>query len=152
MNPLPQRASASAVARAPPAQVRLAGGLLASGGSENASVKWAQRPVEKLAPAGTVVYEEEQDPELACYLWDRKAQRPKARGPAAAVPAAAAPPPVAASSGGGAGTRAPAPPPQRQRLLLQKIMDMGFDEPSARRALISTGWAGVEEAVAVILG
>lgn len=130
VNPLPQRGTNRSA--------------LAGGNSENAatSQKWLERPVEKLA---TSQVEEDIDPELACYVWDRKAQRPKAAvGRPAPAAAQAAPPATRAA--------AAAPPVQRQRFLLTKVVEMGFDEPTARQALASTGWAGVEEAVLAIIG
>merc|ERR1712125_129554 len=121
----------------------VAGGLVASrGDSGNAatSAKWLERPVEKLS-LSAAHYEEEEDPELARYIWDRKAQRPR-NDNARAVPSKQ--PPVPAHPA--ASQRVPPPPPQRQRALLNQVMEMGFDEPSAKRALSTTGWVGVEEA------
>lgn len=82
---------------------------------------------------------------MACYLWDRKSQRPKHGVRVALAPA----PPKAPAARAAA---APAPPKQRQQLLLSKVMEMGFDEPSAKRALTATGWSGVEEALNVLFG
>jgi len=140
MNPLPQKPKAS---RGTPLDVW-------SGWAEANSAsgpKWAERPVEKVQPG---YYEEEEDPELAKYIWDRKRAAPKNDMASAARGSAKA---------SGAGPKAaqaqrslPPPPPQRQRQLLMKVMEMGFDESSARRALTSVGWSGVEDAVSVLLG
>jgi len=114
-------------------------------GNAASGYKWAERPVEKVASTAAY-YEEEEDPELACYLWDRKVQRPKNDAVRAAPKPSAAPLQLA-------GARPPPPPPlQRQRALLTQVMEMGFDEPSSKRALTSTGWAGVEEALTLLLG
>jgi len=133
LNPLPQRAAVPA----PKTTVYV----------ENSAtgLKWAERPVEKIVP-GAAYYEEEEDPELACYLWDRKAQRPKKeQARPSAPPSMESAPPLSAA-------RVSAPAPQRQRVLLSKVMEMGFDEQRARRALTETGWAGVEEALMRLLG
>eukprot|EP00930_Biecheleria_cincta_P069869 TRINITY_DN5754_c0_g3_i1.p1 TRINITY_DN5754_c0_g3~~TRINITY_DN5754_c0_g3_i1.p1 ORF type:complete len:940 (+),score=281.70 TRINITY_DN5754_c0_g3_i1:35-2821(+) len=136
VNPLPQRAAAAKKAAA----------AAMNGYAAAASLKWMDRPVERIQPA-TAYYEEEEDPDLQCYLWDRQAQQPKVRAAPKQHPvggmAASAP-----RGGGGGG----APAPQKQRAMLSQVMDMGFDEPSAKRALTSTGWAGVEEAVTLLLG
>lgn len=142
-NPLPQRTTTASQA-AKPAPIMVSGGLAAvSGDSRNAasSQKWLERPVEKLSSANAY-YEEEDDPDLAAYLWDRKAQRPK-NDQMRVVPKRAA---AAASQ------RIPAPSQQRQRALLTQVMEMGFDENSAKRALTETGWNTVEEALAALCG
>jgi len=142
-NPLPQRSGTAAKALKP-APLMVSGGLEAvSGESRNAasSQKWLERPVEKLCNANTY-YEEEEDPDLAAYLWDRKAQRPK-NDQMRVVPKRAA---AAASQ------RIPASSQQRQRALLTQVMEMGFDETSAKRALEATGWNTVEEALATMYG
>jgi len=142
VNPLPQR-SANAAQASKPAPVMVSGGLAAVSDSRNAasSQKWLERPVEKLSNANTY-YEEEDDPDLAAYLWDRKAQRPK-NDQMRVVPKRAA---AAASQ------RIPAPSQQRQRALLTQVMEMGFDETSAAHALTATGWNTVEEALAAMCG
>lgn len=141
LNPLPQRQKPS---RGTPLDVWSGW----SDGNSATGAKWAERPVEKVQTGQ--VYEEEHDPELAKYLWDRKAQAPKNNMGSGARAAPKAP---------GAGPKAaqaqrapPPPPPQRQRQLLMKVMEMGFDESSARRALTQVGWTGVEDAVSVLLG
>jgi len=142
-NPLPQRSAAAAQA-SKPAPLMVSGGLSAvSGDSRNAasSQKWLERPVEKLSST-SAYYEEEDDPDLAAYLWDRKAQRPK-NDQMRVVPKKAA---AAASQ------RLPAPSQQRQRALLTQVMEMGVDEASAKRALTATGWNSVEEALAAMYG
>jgi hypothetical protein len=119
--------------------------------SENAatSAKWAvaDRPVEKVV--ANAYYEEEEDPELAQYLWDRKSNAPKAGGArrkaAQAPPSMMDAPPLSAA-------RTTAPKPQQQRFLLGKVVELGFDEQAARRALNATGWVGLQEAVDVLLG
>jgi len=139
------------MAQAPPTAMMMGGGLAANLSNRNAasSAKWAERPVERLAPASQVRYEEEEDPEMACYLWDRNAQKPKRdQRPAQAPPRQGA----AFGPALGKSSQPPPPPPQRQKQLLTKVCDMGFDEPTARRALVATGWAGVEEAVGMLLG
>merc|ERR550525_530332 len=142
LNPLPQ--SGRALQRAP---VVLSGGLATglSSGNAASSQKWVERPVEKLS-LSTAHYEEEEDPEMACYLWDRRSQRPKNdHVRAAPAPQRAAPPPqlggprpgggAPAGAGSGGGRALPPPPKYRQQALLGKVMEMGFDEPSAKRAL-----------------
>jgi len=132
LNPLPQQRKA-----APPVASMPRNDNAAS------SAKWAERPVEKLS-ASAAYYEEEEDPELARYIWDRKAQKPRneqARAAPKAMQAAQAPP-----------LRSSAPTPQRQRQMLQQVMDMGFDELAAKRALASTGWSSVELAMATLFG
>lgn len=148
VNPLPQQKAGQMPPRQGP--VMMAGGLAARGGlatnSASSSVMWSERPVEKVLPASQVRTEEEEDPELACYLWDRKAQRPKARATPTSQPTA----PASTKGKGKGGFVTPQPSPQRQRELLRQVMDMGFDETRAQRALASTGWVGVEEAVAAL--
>jgi len=145
-DPLPQRSAARPPGRAQ-APTMLNGGLAmvsSDYGSAATGYKWAVRPVERLASGG--YYEEEEDPELARYLWDRKVQRPK-NDLVRAVPRLSAPPIQLVAS-----RPPPQPPVQRQRALLFQVMEMGFDEPSSKRALTSTGWAGVEEALTLLLG
>merc|ERR1719499_1902961 len=103
MNPLPQ-----ANRRAAPAA---AINTVINSANAASSQKWAERPVEKLS-ATAAYYEEEEDPELACYLWDRKAQRPKNDHVRAAPKMQ--PAPVVTQQ------RVPPPPPQRQRVLLNQ--------------------------------
>lgn len=133
LNPLPQRATRATSAV-------LQGGLAVTVDNNNSasSKKWTERPVEKLVPEQTW-YEEEEDPDMACYLWDRKAQRPKQSALELQVQTSTQ-------------QKGSAPNPQRQKVLLGKVMEMGFDEPTARRALVSTGWVGVEQAVTALLG
>lgn len=142
LNPLPQKG-----VKAPSAAVQQSSYAFNNSNAAS-SAKWAERPVERLTE---VTYEEEEDPELAKYIWDRKAQRPKnatGRPVSKAVPQA--PPQMGVLAG--PPPRAAAPPnAQRQRQLLVQVMEMGFDEPSAKRALMSTGWA-VEAAVSHLLG
>jgi len=140
LNPLPQRNNRAAA----PAAVMYSHGMAISADNDNAasSRKWAERPVEKLVPVSR--QEEEDDPELACYLWDRRAQKPL-RDQARRAPAPVQAPPVYAKS-------SPAPNAMKQRHLLTKVCEMGFDEHSAKRALMQTGWAGVEEALGLLLG
>ncbi|CAK0858542.1 unnamed protein product, partial [Prorocentrum cordatum] len=47
--------------------------------------------------------------------------------------------------------RAKPPGPERQRALVAQVTGMGFDEPSAKRALSTTGWTGAEAAVTLLL-
>lgn len=143
LNPLPQRQKPS---RGTPLDVW-------SGWADANSAtgpKWAERPVEKVLTGQAGYYEEEEDPELAKYLWDRKKAAPKndmASGARASPKAPGAGPKAAQAQ-----RSPPPPPPQRQRQLLMKVMEMGFDESSARRALTTVGWSGVEDAVGVLLG
>lgn len=149
MNPLPQSGK-----KMKAATVMLNGGIPVAQDSSNAasSQKWMERPVEKLVPNAR--YEEEDDPEMAQYLWDRKAQRPKNDARVAPKQAAAPPPSAFAGPPLSAGPAARVQPPNanRQRALLSQVMEMGFDEPSAKRALASTGWAGVEQALGALFG
>lgn len=144
LNPLPQRAAQTA------ATGMLNGGLEATSSSLNAatSAKWVERPVEKID--FTQTYEEEEDPELACYIWDRKAQRPKKdqRAAPAQGPNFSDAPPLSAAR---PAARAPTAAPARQRFLLSKVVELGFDEQQAKRALAQTNWVGLEEAVNVLL-
>jgi hypothetical protein len=138
-NPLPQRGGV---------QAGVATSFKAATGTNSAtSGKWfVDRPVEKVIPASMMRYEEELDPEMACYLWDRKTQAPRG-GP---TRAAAAPAPVPPAIGFGPPPRASAAPnSQRQRQLIGQVMEMGFDEQHARRALPRTGW-NVEDAVVLL--
>ncbi|CAK0806747.1 unnamed protein product [Prorocentrum cordatum] len=144
MNPLPQAGRSSKDATA---TVMLNGGLPAAYSSANAasSAKWAERPVEKITPQR---YEEEEDPDMARYLW--KNRQPASAATLAsgrAVPAAARQ--ATAARAPAAGPALPPPSRQRQQALLNKVMEMGFDEPTAKRALNSTGWAGVENALGI---
>lgn len=142
MNPLPQQqAGTRGLKAAAPRQSM----------SDNAatSAKWAERPVERLS-ATQQHYEEEEDPELAQYIWNRRSQRPvdgSTRAAPKPMQARVQAPMVVARQ-----PAAPPPPPQRQRQMLQQVMDMGFDEPSAKRALSSTGWMSVEEAIGMLFG
>jgi len=129
INPLPQPQPPR-----PAKAVVTNGGLQYAASTGSASLRYMERPVEKL-PA-KAYYEEEEDPELQCYIWDRRTQQPRQRGIQFAT-----------------GPTAPkAVPPQRQRSLLNQVMEMGFDEAAANRALTKTGWAGVQEAMNVLLG
>ncbi|CAJ1436379.1 unnamed protein product [Effrenium voratum] len=110
-----------------PPQLRKAGP--SAFGQSSIAAKYAERPVEKL-PAKPY-YEEEEDPDLQCYIWDSRAQQPRR--------------PVEKP-------QIRAPPPQKQRQLLSQVMEMGFDEASAKGALASTGWASVQDAVSALLG
>lgn len=140
LNPLPQRTAAGALP-VPKAAMMVGRGLAAINDSSNAasSQKWTERPVEIITKQK---YEEEEDPELQKYIWDRNAQRPKndqrVYPKAAQVQRKAEP--------------TPAPTPMQQKQLVQQIMAMGFDEPSAKRALNASNWAGVEQAIAMLLG
>jgi len=143
MHPLPQQKSGTRGLKGAPAVSR-------TGFSDNAASgpKWAERPVEKLS-ASAAYYEEEEDPELAKYIWDRKAQKPRNDAARAApkpmqarVQVPVAMPPL----------RAAPPNPQKQRQMLVQVMDMGFDEPTAKRALSSSGWGSVEDAIQMLLG
>jgi len=145
LNPLPQRVAPSA------ATGMLNGGLEATSASFNAasSAKWVERPVEKID--FTQTYEEEEDPELACYIWDRKAQRPKKdqRGIGSAPgPNFSDAPPLSAAR---PAARAPTAAPARQRFLLSKVVELGFDEQQAKRALAQSNWVGLQEAVDILL-
>eukprot|EP00929_Paragymnodinium_shiwhaense_P076556 TRINITY_DN39388_c0_g1_i1.p1 TRINITY_DN39388_c0_g1~~TRINITY_DN39388_c0_g1_i1.p1 ORF type:complete len:1092 (+),score=366.90 TRINITY_DN39388_c0_g1_i1:155-3430(+) len=150
MNPLP-RSKAQAPMRNITAQIfEITGESAASG--RKWGVAGLERPVEKVIPASQLAYEEEMDPELACYLWDRRSDAPRGgpRRSGASAPTQGPPP----ATFGPALTAARATPPnaQRQRQLLGKVMEMGFDEQSARRALVQSGWSGVEDALGVLLG
>lgn len=134
-NPLPHRAP-TAVPRA------IIPTLSYSNDNAATSAKWMERPVERIVPT---YYEEEDDPELAQYLWDRRSQRSKA-------PSAAAVAKPKSFASAATVSRAPPPNPARQRQLLTQVMEMGFDEPSAKRALAQSGWASVEGALAMLLG
>jgi hypothetical protein len=74
LDPLPHR---HATRRAPPRMLS-AGLVVAQGPSANAASgpKWAERPVEKLVP-GRSWEAEDEDPELACYMWSSQLNRPK---------------------------------------------------------------------------
>lgn len=129
INPLPQPQPPR-----PAKAVVTNGGLQYAASTGSASLRYMERPVEKL-PA-KAYYEEEEDPELQCYIWDRRTQQPRQRGIQFAT-----------------GPTAPkAVPPQRQRSLLNQVIEMGFDEATANRALTKTGWVGVQEAMNVLLG
>eukprot|EP00933_Yihiella_yeosuensis_P034937 TRINITY_DN28432_c0_g1_i1.p1 TRINITY_DN28432_c0_g1~~TRINITY_DN28432_c0_g1_i1.p1 ORF type:complete len:1035 (+),score=304.28 TRINITY_DN28432_c0_g1_i1:80-3184(+) len=106
------------------------------------SAKWQERPVERIQPGG--YYEEEEDPDMQCYLWDRRSAQPR-NNQLRITPKVQAAPPILS-------VQKAAPSLQRQKQMLKQVMDMGFDEPSAKRALTSTGWTGVQEAISVILG
>lgn len=73
-DPLPQRKAAPR----PPPRI-LQAGLVVGGSCKSAcsASRWAERPVERLdIKSGKA--EEEDDPELACYLWNRQTNRSKA--------------------------------------------------------------------------
>jgi len=143
LNPLPQRQKPS---RGTPLDVW-------SGWTDPNSAsgpKWAERSVEKVLTGQAAHYEEEEDPELAKYLWDRKKAAPKSDMASGARTAGK--PQGVGPKAAQARQNPPPPPPQRQRQLLMKVMDMGFDESSARRALTTVGWSGVEDAVPLLLG
>jgi len=76
-NPLPQRNIAP---RQPP-RTLIAGLVYASSKSNAASgPKWAERPVERLNlghGSCSQKADEEEDPDLACYIWNRQLNRPK---------------------------------------------------------------------------
>eukprot|EP00931_Biecheleriopsis_adriatica_P035023 TRINITY_DN20188_c0_g1_i1.p1 TRINITY_DN20188_c0_g1~~TRINITY_DN20188_c0_g1_i1.p1 ORF type:complete len:879 (-),score=199.82 TRINITY_DN20188_c0_g1_i1:55-2691(-) len=141
-NPLPQKATPATAVRAAHVNTTVSSSVKRYAG--NANLSWMDKPVERISSGA--YYEEEDDPELQKYLWNRNTQQPRQR---------AAPPVQVKASGRVAAVQkaAPqAPPPHRQRALLSQVMDMGFDEQNAKRALASSGWAGVEQAVAVLLG
>jgi hypothetical protein len=74
-NPLPQRTSAKRQAAAR----TLIAGLVYGGVSQSNAAsgpKWAERPVERLSSSSREV--EEEDPDLACYLWNSSLNRPVA--------------------------------------------------------------------------
>jgi hypothetical protein len=73
-DPLPQRKSAPR-----PTPRMLAAGLVVGDLQSNAASgpRWAERPVERLAYRTCAVEAEEDDPDLACYLWNRQLNRPK---------------------------------------------------------------------------
>jgi hypothetical protein len=79
-DPLPQRNAARQ--RAP----RMLTAGLVLGGSSNSNAasgpRWAERPVERLnmGSASCSWEAEEEDPELACYLWNRQLDRPRVGG------------------------------------------------------------------------
>lgn len=75
LHPLPQRG-------APPRKPSkfLCGGLVLDLGSANAAsgARWMERPASSIsANPSCCAQEEAADPELACYLWDRRSARPK---------------------------------------------------------------------------
>lgn len=89
-------------------------------------------------PAALTACADDEDPELAHYLWSRERQGSVAGAAlATALPVSSA--------------RGKPPKPGRQRALVAHVAEMGFGEAEARRALAATGWAGVEEAVAALL-
>lgn len=121
----------------------LNGGLVVdmSGRNSASNGRWAERPVQRMDASMRYEEEEEEDPDLQCYLWNRREQRPKMeRRP---FPAAQHVTPSQRSV-------VALPPAGRQRNLVGKVVEMGFDEASARHALAATGW-GVEAAVASLL-
>jgi len=134
LNPLPQRPR-PAKAAAPAS--------LAYGGTGHAqslaAMKWMDRPVERVSH-----YEEEDDPDLQRYLWDRRSQQPRNNE----VRISPKQPMVSVANT----VSKAAPAPHKQKAMLLQVMDMGFDEFNAKRALTSTGWGGVEEALSVLLG
>jgi len=72
VDPLPQR---NAAPRATP-RIMTAGLVFGGAWSKNAASRWAERPVERLS-VGCSREAEEDDPELACYLWSRQSSRTK---------------------------------------------------------------------------
>jgi len=90
---------------------------------------------------------DDEDPELARYLWNRESQGPLLeRGRAGRVhqqqqqQQQSAPVALRVKLS-----------PQKQRILIAQVMEMGFDEKSARDALKKTGWSSMEDAVALLL-
>merc|ERR1712107_836671 len=76
-DPLPQRN----VTRRPAPRMLVAGLVVDKGNSSNAASgpRWAERPVERLNLGNTsrAWEDEEHDPTLACYLWNRQLNRPR---------------------------------------------------------------------------
>jgi len=72
VDPLPQR---NAAPRAAP-RIMTAGLVFGGASTKNAASRWAERPVERLS-VGCSREAEEDDPELACYLWSRQSSRTK---------------------------------------------------------------------------
>jgi len=73
-HPLPQRTAPTR----PPLKM-FSRGLVVEHNCRNAasSARWAERPVERLSSGTAAQTWEEEDPELACYIWDRRSERPK---------------------------------------------------------------------------
>jgi len=136
LNPLPQRSRAPPIAFVPAERAVIR--------TENSatSAKWKERPVEKVQVGAR--YEEEEDPELARYIWNAKTQKPllsqgRPRPQAKVVTRPAGSVPIIDS--------------QRQKeSMVKQVIEMGFDAASAQRALAASKWASVDVALNALLG
>jgi len=135
MNPLPQRSRASyaAFVAAERAVIR----------SENSatSLKWKERPVEKIQVG--VRYEDEEDPELARYIWNPTTQRP--------LLSQGRPQPKAKAAIRPVGSLLTTNSQRQRQSMVNQVVEMGFDPPSAQRALAATNWASVDVALNALL-
>eukprot|EP00434_Breviolum_minutum_P024405 symbB.v1.2.021553.t2/scaffold1847.1/size122519/6 len=130
VKPAPPKAKAKAVngaAKVPmginplPQQIKAKAPVANGWNPSNLTMRYAERPVEKVSANG--YYEEEVDPDLQCYIWDSRSQQPRQpRQPI--LPGRSS------------------VPNTKKRLLLNQVMEMGFSEADANRALSSTGWSG----------
>jgi len=140
VKPAPPKAKAKAVngaAKVPiginplPQQIKAKAPVANGWNPSNLTMRYAERPVEKVSANG--YYEEEVDPDLQCYIWDSRSQQPRQpRQPI--LPGRSS------------------VPNTKKRLLLNQVMEMGFSEADANRALTSTGWSGIQDAVALLVG
>eukprot|EP00435_Cladocopium_sp_Y103_P031416 s928_g7.t4 len=133
VKPAPPKAKAKAVPMGMnplPQQIRPKAPVSNGWNPSSLTMRYAERPVEKVS---TSRQEEDVDPDLQCYIWDSRSQQPRQpRQPIA--------------------TGRPSVPNAKQRQLLNQVVEMGFNETDAKRALSSTGWSGVQDAVAVLVG
>jgi len=76
-DPLPQRKAAP---RPPPRMLTAGVAFQISSNNAASGPRWADRPVERLRVGNgstRQAVEEEEDPDLACYLWNRQTNRPR---------------------------------------------------------------------------
>jgi len=132
VKPAPPKAKAKAVPMGMnplPQQIRPKASVSNGWNPSSLTMRYAERPVEKV----TTSIDDDVDPDLQCYIWDSRSQQPRQpRQPIA--------------------TGRPSVPNAKQRQLLNQVVEMGFNESDAKRALSSTGWSGVQDAVAVLVG
>jgi hypothetical protein len=131
LNPLPQRSRARTTAFIPAERAVIRPANAAT------SEKWKERPVEKVL-VGTR-YEEEEDPELARYIWNPRTQkpllsqgRPQPKARVATRPARSMPTTNSQS---------------QQDSMVKQVVEMGFDAASAQRVLAVTKWVSVDVAL-----
>eukprot|EP00746_Dinoflagellata_sp_MGD_P123971 gnl/MRDRNA2_/MRDRNA2_58572_c0_seq1.p1 gnl/MRDRNA2_/MRDRNA2_58572_c0~~gnl/MRDRNA2_/MRDRNA2_58572_c0_seq1.p1 ORF type:complete len:774 (+),score=183.45 gnl/MRDRNA2_/MRDRNA2_58572_c0_seq1:52-2322(+) len=131
LNPLPQRSRARIAAFIPAERVVINSANAAT------SEKWKERPVEKVLVG--MRYEEEEDPELAKYIWNPRTQKP--------LVSQGRPQPKARAATRPAGSM-PTTNSQRQNDgMVKQVVEMGFDVASAQRALAATKWVSVDAAL-----